>query len=240
MSKLQNNTHFYLQIMQSIKDKIKLGKYKEGENIPTEDMLCEEFNVSKITIRKAVQLLCDEGILVKKQGKGTFVDMPKNIQPIAISQSFNGYCIRNGYKPSVKIINKELVKADYKIAQKLGVNQGDEILKLERLMSIDGVPTIYEIDYFRNNFKFLLSEKLEDNSLLQALIESNVKPIHSFHQNVSVKNVESSITNLLKKEKDYSFLFVEEVVLGLEKEIIYFNIQYIVSGLYNFSVVTYK
>ncbi len=240
MSKLLNNSHLYLQIAESIKEKIKMGIYQEGKKIPTEDMLCEKFDVSRITVRKAIQLLCDEGILIKKHGKGTFVDMPKNIQSISISQSFNGYCIRNGYKPSVKIINQSLTTASEKVANKIGVKQGEEIIKVERLMSIDGTPTIYEIDYFRKNFKFLLSENLEDNSLLQTLIESNVKNIHSFNQNVYVEKAPEKISKLLKKEKDYPFLCVDEVVLGSEKEIIYYNMQYIISGIYNFSVVTYK
>lgn len=240
MSKLLKNSHLYLQISEDIKEKIKTGVYQEGKKIPTEEMLCEQFNVSRITVRKAIQVLCDEGILVKRHGKGTFVDMPKNIETMSISQSFNGYCIRNGYTPSVKIISQDYTLANREVAAKLGVNIGDKIIKVERLMSIDGIPTVYEIDYFRSNFKFLLDQNLEDNSLLQTLIESNVTNVHAFNQTVYVKQAEEQICSSLGKETDFQFLCVDEVVLGSEQEIIYYNRQYIVYGQYNFTVVTYK
>ena len=67
-------TPLYQQLVDSIKEQIQSGKIKEGDKLMTEQELSEVYNVSRITVRKAMELLSDEGIVVKKQGIGTFVE----------------------------------------------------------------------------------------------------------------------------------------------------------------------
>lgn len=63
----------YQQLMDDIKLDISNQKYRHGDKIPSETELAEIYNVSRITVRRAVSELCDEGYLAKHQGKGTFV-----------------------------------------------------------------------------------------------------------------------------------------------------------------------
>lgn len=63
----------YQQLMDAIIENIKNGTYKAGDKLPTETELEATYNVSRITVRRAVKELCDKNILEKKQGKGTFV-----------------------------------------------------------------------------------------------------------------------------------------------------------------------
>ncbi|HFZ0531578.1 TPA: GntR family transcriptional regulator, partial [Klebsiella pneumoniae] len=76
---LQQNTSvpLYRQLKDKILSDISSGKLAEGEKIPTEIELSELYNISRITVRNAVKELVAEGYLVKKQGKGTFVCLPK-------------------------------------------------------------------------------------------------------------------------------------------------------------------
>ena len=67
----------YAQLMKEIKDQIRKGTYKEGDQIPTEGELSTAYQVSRITVRRTIEELCSQGFLVKRQGKGTFVEIPK-------------------------------------------------------------------------------------------------------------------------------------------------------------------
>ena len=70
-------TPLYQQLVDSIKEQILSGKIKEGDKLMTEQEFSEAYNVSRITVRKAMEMLSDEGIVVKKQGIGTFVASKK-------------------------------------------------------------------------------------------------------------------------------------------------------------------
>lgn len=240
MSISMNTQHLYLQISNEIKTKIKKEEYKEGQKISTEEELCNEYNVSRITVRKAIQLLCDQNILVKKHGKGTFVALPKAIDTMSISQSFTGYCKRNGMEPSSEVLSKKIIQADKFISNKLGVETGNDIIEIRRILSIDNEPTVFEIDYFRLSFKFLMEKKLNNESLLKTLIAENVTNIYKFDHIVSVKKGDKLIVENLGKDSNFSFLHVSETVKSPEDEIIYYNEQYVVSGKYNYTVSTLK
>ena len=67
----------YLKIYQSLKQDIENGVYKPGDKIMTEAEMAKEYGVSLITVRKAVGSLMEKGLVVRKQGKGTFVTKPK-------------------------------------------------------------------------------------------------------------------------------------------------------------------
>ena len=70
------NAPLYQQIYDEIKDAIEKGVYAPKERIPSELELAEQYDVSRITVRRAVEELCSDGYLVKQQGRGTFVSTP--------------------------------------------------------------------------------------------------------------------------------------------------------------------
>ncbi|HBH6732297.1 TPA: GntR family transcriptional regulator, partial [Enterococcus faecium] len=72
----------YLQLKEILKNKINTGEYPENTKIPAESELIESYEVSRITVRKAVEELVEEGYLLKKQGKGTFVNRHKVFRKI--------------------------------------------------------------------------------------------------------------------------------------------------------------
>ena len=75
----EESSLLYLQLEVSLKQKIVTGEYAVGERIPTELEMCEEYGVSRITVRRAVQDLVEEGMLKKLRGRGTFVAVPKHV-----------------------------------------------------------------------------------------------------------------------------------------------------------------
>ena len=73
----ESSVPLYQQLMEVIQNQILNGELKENDRIPTEIELSREYDVSRITVRKAVELLVEEEILVKRQGIGTFVSQKK-------------------------------------------------------------------------------------------------------------------------------------------------------------------
>ena len=67
----------YAQLMKKIREQIQDGTFKAGDQIPTESELADMYQVSRITVRRTIEELCAQGFLVKRQGKGTFVEEPK-------------------------------------------------------------------------------------------------------------------------------------------------------------------
>ena len=83
MLKLNSSVPLYEQLMNAIRADIERGVFKSGSKMPSEAELEEQYKVSRITVRRAIKELCDEDILVKKQGLGTFV--LQIITPIPLS-----------------------------------------------------------------------------------------------------------------------------------------------------------
>ena len=89
----------YFQLEQIIKSKILTGEFSPGDKIPTETEFCETYQVSKITVRQAILNLVNEGLLVRKQGKGTFTkeEARKNTSTFKFCGNINDF-INDGLK----------------------------------------------------------------------------------------------------------------------------------------------
>ena len=140
-------TPLYMQLKEAIKDAIKDGTYPDNEKIPTEIELSEHYKVSRITVRRAVEELCQENYLVKRQGKGTFVK-------------------------SRLLIKRSVTELSEEEAKTMNVPTGSKAVLIERVDLADGIPMIYESNLFPYpKYEFLLDESL-DGSLYQLLKDS--------------------------------------------------------------------
>ncbi len=88
----QSTIPLYRQILEGIKQKIEAGELRAGDRLPSEQELMEHYQVSRRTVRTAVDELCGQGCLVRKQGKGTFVSKPKLHRKIVNVLSFQDAC----------------------------------------------------------------------------------------------------------------------------------------------------
>jgi GntR family transcriptional regulator len=124
----------YAQIATLIKQKIASGEYKPGCRIPTESLMSQTYGVAVMTVRQAVQILTEQGLLQKVHGKGTFV-----CSPDWTKASFNMEGLlelltdRNNL--NIRILKAEVVEATPKAAESLGIKAGDLIIILSRLAS---------------------------------------------------------------------------------------------------------
>ena len=171
-------TPLYQQLVDSIKEHTLSGALKEGDKLMTEQELSEAYNVSRITVRKAMELLSDEGIIVKKQGIGTFVASKKLNRVMENVMSFTDSCERNGSKASAELLSLEWKKASVSVAKHLKVNEGEKVLCIRRVRSCDEWKVMLEENYFPKDYGYLVSEDLS-GSLYGILRNHGTIPMHA-------------------------------------------------------------
>jgi GntR family transcriptional regulator len=115
----------------------------EGDLIPSERLLCEQFGVSRMTIRQAVDALVVEGLLVREQGRGTFVAPTKLDLEVRLA-SFGEEMVRRGMVPSSRVLAAEIVAATPDVADALEILPGERVYFLYRVRLADGVPMAIE------------------------------------------------------------------------------------------------
>ena len=114
-----------------------------GEAIPSERILCDQFGVSRMTVRQAVDALVVEGLLDREQGRGTFVAPTKVDLEVRLA-SFGEEMQRRGMEPASTVLSAEVVAATPDIADALDILPGERVFSLHRVRLADGEPMAIE------------------------------------------------------------------------------------------------
>lgn len=165
----------YQQLIEVIKDQISSGELKSGDRIPTEIELSKLYDISRITVRKAVELLEEEEVLVKKQGIGTFVTAKKLKRDSTKFMGFSEHCRQVDSEPGTRLITADLIEASISQADQLQLKEGEKVIRIIRLRLADGEPVMIEENYFPVRFAYLLAEDLS-KSLYKTLESHGVYP----------------------------------------------------------------
>lgn len=170
----------YSQLKDRIISAINNDELKYGEKIPTEIEIMEQYNVSRITVRRAIEELVEEGYLIKKQGKGTFVIKNKierkltysykNTQPISFTKELE----LNNIIPSAQVIDLKIIDPIEEFNKMLNINLNDKLIYMKRLRLANNIPTAIEINYFSYTyFEELLNKNLTGS--LYKILEEDFK-----------------------------------------------------------------
>ena len=141
-------TQLYFQLYDILYRDIRDGVYKPGQLLPTESTLIEQYHISRVTVRKALDLLTNDGLIAKRRGYGTFVQNKKVEQTLTRVQHFANEMEKRGVESSVTMLANEIVYASKTIADELELTEGAELVRVERLRYADGVPMCIENAYF--------------------------------------------------------------------------------------------
>lgn len=167
---LDTSTPLYQQLQESLLNDILKGVFPPGSKLPTEHELSTIYHVSRVTVRKALQLLEDQEYIDRKVGKGTYVAEKKLQRSFTGTiRSFTLMCEEMGMKTSAKMTYKKLLPPDKKQQELMELLPGQQVIAIERIRYADGQPVMIERDYFSDDFRFLLSEDLESNSIYELI-----------------------------------------------------------------------
>jgi GntR family transcriptional regulator len=137
----------YYILKRKLIEKIDQEDFKVNETIPSERELIEMYNVSRITVRKAIDELVNEGYLYKIQGKGTYVKSDEYSQDLFSITSCTQDVIKLGMTPGRKVISAEVVTADKKHSRSLELGDGEKVFRMERVYYADKEPINHTTTY---------------------------------------------------------------------------------------------
>lgn len=206
----------YQQIKGLILNSLRLGEWKPGEAIPSEMELAARFRVSQGTVRKAIDELAAENLLVRRQGKGTFVATHAEQQ---VQYRFLKLIPDNGDTSSEgpaqrRIIDCKRLRASADVARALALRTGDPVLQVRRVLSFADKPTILEDLWLPGGpFKGLTAERLSDyHGPMYALFETEfgVRMVRA-EEKIRAVLPDSVQSSLLKTEHNTPLLSVERI-----------------------------
>lgn len=120
------------------------GALVPGDRLPPEHDLADRFGVSRATVRNAVATLVDRGLVVRRQGVGSFVTRGSSLSNPLNEAEDVGYMIRhNGATPSVEFVRVEVVAADARVAAALELEAAAPVLRSDKVFTADGQPVVY-------------------------------------------------------------------------------------------------
>ncbi len=231
-------TPLYVQLMAEIEKEIQQGIYKPGDKIMTESEMAKTYGVSLITVRKAMGSLMERGLVVRKQGKGTFVTKPKISKNIRKLQSFSEMCRQMGLRPGARMLENRLVQVDPKMAARLGVEPGSNVIYISRLRYADQEPVQVEKNYFPLKYAFLLDAKFDNNSLFEFLSEKAGVRVAASEKMIELCRATAEEAALLDMKKGDNLLFVRSTAYDDAGEPLYAGVQ-IINGD-RFSLYVYE
>ena len=204
----------YVEISNDIRKKIIDGNYFPNERLPFEKEICDKYNSSKMTVKKALDILVAEGLLVKRRGSGTFVKdiNPKERENLIASTQFRGLSsFYVNHKVESNIIEYKVINPDKNIAKKLLVTEEDFIYKIIRVRVVDRVPVVLEEMYMPIQIIPGLKKQHLYGSIYEYIERILNLKIKSAHRTITIKKSTEYEQKLLNVKKNDPLGIIEQV-----------------------------
>nr|WP_263314669.1 GntR family transcriptional regulator [Mammaliicoccus sp. Marseille-Q6498] len=141
----------YQKVMKNIEDYIEKQGLKHGDVLPTEKMLSEQYQVSRVTVRKAISKLIQKEILYSVKGSGTYVGFPKFEHNLFKLEGFTEEMGSNSNSIKNEVTEFALIKPVEQIRQILNIGEDDKVYNIKRIRNFNGEPLIIENAYIPVN-----------------------------------------------------------------------------------------
>lgn len=168
----------YIELCNTFRGLIQTGEYKYGDSFPPERELEVTYGMDRKTIRKALNVLVDEGLLIRIQGKGTFVNNPKIDYSMKKNVGFRHLLEQQGISNTTKTISITKEQAGYRVSKALGVDRSSLVYKIVKQRLAEGEPLAYETTYVRDGlFSGIEDIDFDVYSLYEYYTQHGHKPV---------------------------------------------------------------
>ena len=238
---LKDAIPLYHQIVAGLKEQINAGELVSGEKIPTEKWLSEHYGVSRVTVRKALENLTEEGYVEKRPNKGCYVLQPKFEKNFSRMRSLHQELVDAGITPSSKIISYQEVEADSWVCKHLGCKQGEIVLVIKRIRYADERPfaeqTIYLPKYLFEDFNPWLLKEESLHDIMEK--QYHVEILHS-EQNITATMSEKEKMRELDLKKEQPILHIRSTVYTKDDKICEYSDTYFLTNVVRYSFAWFK
>jgi GntR family transcriptional regulator len=207
----------YYQLKEILEKRLQSGEFQPGDQFPTDQSLCEAYGLSRGTVRRAIELLVEEGRLRREQGRGTFVTTPQLNQTFFRLASFDEEMSQRGRKPSTRLIQRKVIPATQQIAAELELEAGEDVIEVSRLRLADGVPMAFETRYLAYKVcPDLMKEDLENQSIHSLLIDKYSLPLVRARHTIEARVLTTREARLLQTPPGAAGFFVSRITYSLD------------------------
>ena len=200
----------YLQIHNQIKKEIDEEVWQIGQRLPSERDLAETFQVSRMTLRQAITLLVEEGVLERRVGSGTFVASTRVQEKMRGTTSFTEIMKSQGKTPSSQLISYRRTLPSKQEVEKLGINKTENIIRMERVRYADKLPVVYEVASIPEKFIKNFNKEEITSHFFQTLQEHGYK-IGKSQQTIYARLAKEKIAHYLEIPRGHAILALTQV-----------------------------
>jgi len=185
----------YAQLTGILRQSMAEGLLRPGDQLPSEAQLVERYGVSPMTVRRAINLLEDQGVVIAEQGRGTFV------KPVAMSAAtFQLSQLENLFGgATVQLLEARIVAADERVARKLAIKEGKRTIYIRRLLWNNNEPAFYHREYLiYDPTRPIVEAELEVTALQQLFSGSSASLLKHGEINIEATLLDENESCLLK------------------------------------------
>jgi GntR family transcriptional regulator len=243
MNKFQKESNLTELISHDISERIKKGFIKPGEKLPSETEYAKNFGVSRNSIREAFNLLESSGLVIKRQGVGTFVTENRPLIKGGLERlhSIMQFITDNNCKAESKLLDYKMMKVEPNIAEKLGIESGSEVHMLESIKIADGYPVALCLDIIP---KYLLGSDIDPEYLSESIFDGLKQNHHLNIQSAecSIFPMTADLTLALKLQitQNKPLVFLDQIHYDdLNRKVLYSK-SYFPCDRFSFKLVRYR
>jgi GntR family transcriptional regulator len=205
----------YLQISQWLMEMIQKGRYAVNDKLPSESRLSQLFHVNRNTVRQAISDLVSKGLVLKKNGVGSFVT-GATFQPVKYTlrhiSSFTDDMIRMGIAPQTKLIHQSVIEAPPEVSEKLMLGKEKLVVLTERVRLGNRIPLVIERSYLpHKEYKGILKMRLT-GSLYHLLTKKFQVDLHRSIQTFRAIALSGKDAKLLELPPRSPGIFLESII----------------------------
>lgn len=210
-------TPAYLQLTDQLVDAIGTGALAPGSALPSERGLASDLGLSRMTVRRAFELLVTAGLVEQRQGSGTYVRGKALEQVIDRVLGFTDEARHLGFVPGTTMVRASVIAADEVVAAALGVPVGADVLRLIRLRTASDEPLALQDAHLPTSLVGLSLDLLAESGSLYRSLEQQfgIRPV-SAHQTIGARTPTSNECRLLGIGKDVPVLALERTTRGAD------------------------
>ncbi len=215
------------QISSWIADRIRDGHFGADEQLPSENEFCRRFDVSRLTVRRALQTLEADGYIYRRQGLGSFVADRRLAQGLVRLTDFAQDMARAGLEASSRILHRRHEAAPDDVAARLGIDPGTRVLRLDRLRLGDGHPVALDRTWLPPYYAQLLEgHDLEARTIYEVLEGEYGIPAYSGRYRLTAIAAELDVAGPLAVPRGSPLLLIERLSRTAGDRPLYFQRRY--------------
>lgn len=223
-----SQTPLYQQLAQAIRRCIETGEFRRGDAIPAESELMRDHRVSRVTVRKALDLLVADGLLVRRQGKGTFVRSPLVEERLASLQGFAELMVSVHPRQVMEVLAFEFRQAPDPVRAALALSPGSPVLRIVRRHILAGIPIACATIFLPASIGRLFSaDEVSATPIYSLIQEKSGASIKRATQTIRATGADADAARCLQVTEGAPLLSIRRITYSMEeKPLEYIELRY--------------